>query len=347
MYGRFILFVIAAAIAVATVYWQFLWIAPAKYSATLGTPGPHNVKQMLDNLPLDISFEKKRGRILSHQAGGEIVSWDLKSGKPMTIAQTSGLYGYCPSRQQMMLSDGSKILLRDLAKRENRTIVSGRYRYIAWNKGCSVFVLSRSDANEIEVWRREPLSKIAVIPTAAPIRNGLALSDDGAYLAVAEGTHDDKDRHQTKIEIFSLKKTVKDGSPAERTALLEDSFAIFGMWKMVFVPQEQTLFLGSQIKASAGLRNVSPTTGDTLWGHDGFASYWVRAFAASKGGDMLITGDEKGMLRAWDAKSGSRIFQRRTGLVIQATAFSEDGKDVAIALWDSTIGIMNLKEVGR
>jgi WD40 repeat protein len=70
----------------------------------------------------------------------------------------------------------------------------------------------------------------------------------------------------------------------------------------------------------------------------------VRALAASPLRRMVVSGDEKGLLRGWDSKTGKRLFQRRAGLVIQSAFFSEDGKYLAIALWDSTIGILKLPE---
>ncbi len=86
-------------------------------------------------------------------------------------------------------------------------------------------------------------------------------------------------------------------------------------------------------------------SGAVNWGQDGFASYWVRALAVSPDGSILVSGDEKGMLRVWNIQTGAKITERRTGLVIQSLAFSEDGTQLAVALWDSTVGIVGMRNL--
>ena len=339
IYWRVIVCVLLAGLVIAAAYSHFLWISPATYTIKLGEPGPHNQIRRLNNLSLDIVLEQDRNRVLSRQANGKIVAWDLRSGSPQTIAQTEGLYGYCRNRQFMLLSNNQKIVLLDLNQNIRHDVIDGTYHHAAWSNNCSVFALANADANQIELWRTEDLSRVAIVKTDGPVRNGLALSDDGTYLAAAEGTHSEKNGHDTNLEIFSISK----GNIPARITLLGEFAMIFGMWKMVFLPQQQTLFVGTQNKGRSGLRNITANNGETVWRHDGFASSWVRALAVPQTGDWVVSGDESGLLRAWDVKSGKRQFQKRTGLVIQALSFSEDGKKLAVALWDSTIGIIDLQ----
>jgi len=339
IYWRVIGFVLLSGFAIAAAYSYFIWIPSAVYAIKLGIPGPHNHIHRLDNLPLDIDLEQSRNRVLSRQADGKIIAWDLKSGKYQTIARTEGLYGYCRNKQFLLLSNDRKIILFDLVRNIKRDVANGPYHHVAWNDDCSVFALANEDANQVELWRTEDLSRIAIIKTDGPVRNGLALSGDTKYLAAAEGTHSEKHGHDTNLEIFSISK----GNISTRTALLGEYGTIFGMWKMIFVPQQQTLLVGTQIQGRSGLRNIAANNGEIAWRRDGFASYWVRALAASRTRDLLVSGDENGLLRAWDVKSGKQQFQKRTGLVIQALSFSEDGKKLAVALWDSTIGIIDIQ----
>ena len=339
IYWRVIGFVFLSGLAIAAAYSHFIWIPSAVYSIKLGVPGPHDQSRRLDNLPLDIDLEQKRNRVLSRQADGKIIAWDLKSGKPQTIAQTDGLYGYCRQKQLMLLSNDRKTVLFELAGNIRRDVANGPYHHVAWNDDCSVFALATEDTNQVELWRTEDLSQITIIKTDGPVRKGLALSGDAKYLAAAEGTYSEENGHDTNLEIFSISKM----NISTRTALLGEFGTIFGMWKMVFVPQQQALLAGTQTQGRSGLRSIAANNGEIAWRRDGFASYWVRALAASPMGDLIVSGDENGLLRAWDVTFGKRQFQKRTGLVIQALSYSEDGKKLAVALWDSTIGIIDLQ----
>ncbi|NNF80006.1 MAG: hypothetical protein HKN05_18440 [Rhizobiales bacterium] len=92
------------------------------------------------------------------------------------------------------------------------------------------------------------------------------------------------------------------------------------------------------------MRSFETTTGSEEWHQQGFRSNWVRALAISPDGAKLISGDEKGKLRIWDAATGQRLNSYETGLVVQSMAFSADGERLAVALWDGTIKILKLEE---
>ena len=111
---------------------------------------------------------------------------------------------------------------------------------------------------------------------------------------------------------------------------------------MAFSPQDQGLLLATQLNAKSGVRFIEPEMGRVRWKHAGFDSHRVRALAISPNGKLVATGDEKGLLRFWDSGSGNLLLERRTGLVIQSVAFSNDGTKLAVALWDSTIGLVTL-----
>ena len=86
-------------------------------------------------------------------------------------------------------------------------------------------------------------------------------------------------------------------------------------------------------------------TARPIWKHRGFASYWVRALALSPDDQFLATGDEKGWLRVWKPETGEKLYEGTTGLVIQSLAFSDDGRRLAAALWDSTIRIVEVDKL--
>ena len=160
----------------------------------------------------------------------------------------------------------------------------------------------------------------------------------GNSLRPRRGPNNDNVGHRTNLGVFK----VSDDSSVTQTTDFDDASTIVGIWKMVFAADSQSLIVGSQIDAKSSLRSFAAQTGAVNWGQDGFASYWVRALAVSPDGQLLVSGDENGMLRLSDMQSGAKITERRTGLVIQSLAFSEDGRQLAVALWDSTIGVVDV-----
>ena len=114
---------------------------------------------------------------------------------------------------------------------------------------------------------------------------------------------------------------------------------------MVFTSDLENLIVGSQINGKSGLRNFASETGSLNWKHDGFESYWIRGLSASPGNKLIASEDEKGWLRLWNSITGHKLYEANAGLVIQAVSFSEDGTQLAVALWNSTIGIVEIKNI--
>ena len=126
---------------------------------------------------------------------------------------------------------------------------------------------------------------------------------------------------------------------------MDEHPVIHGMWKMVALRGSPAIVVGSQQDARSGLSSIGLNDGATMWKHRGFASYWVRALALSPDDRFLATGDEKGWLRVWNPETGEKLYEGTTGLVIQSLAFSDDGRRLAAALWDSTIRIIEVNKL--
>jgi WD40 repeat protein len=336
--------------AVWLLYDIFLRTPAADFSAQFGKPGPHNEHRRLPNLPLDIVFEQNRSRVIARQDDGNIHAWDTATGKARLIVWTESLFAYCRARELLLINASNNVVLVDVASNAKRHVVSGEYDHAAWSKDCSSFAIAGEGSRTVEIWKSESLAKYATAATKMSVRNGLAMSDNGQFVAAATGTYSKepdligrKIGHRTALEVFE----VSGEAQIARTASLDDPMTILGMWKMAFAPDAQALIVGSQIDGKSGLRTIRPQTGDVSWGQNGFESYWVRALAVSPNGQLAVSGDEKGLLRGWDVETGERKFERRTGLVIQSLAFSEDGKTLAMALWDSTIGLLDVAELEK
>ena len=307
----------------------------------LGTPGNHSPSGRLPNLPMDLVFDQANGRIISRQDNGAVMSWDIKAGTSSRLAPDSKLFAYCQPRQLLLQQRDADVVLFDVKNQQYKRVMDGVYHHAAWDKDCSTFAVASEDNNVIRRWKTQDLARHAIIHTVEPIRNGLAMSPDGQFIAAAEGKYTEGVGHQTRLEIFKT----GDGGDFLRGNVDNRPAAIMGMWTMRFSPDGRCLVVGSQINAKSGVRCFSPQSGELLWRKEGCESYWVRAIATSPDGKLVATGDEKGHLRLWDAMTGRKLYDGKANLVIQTVAFSDDGKQLAIAFWDSTIGIANLADM--
>ena len=343
--NRRLLLVLIATVAAATALFTFdrQLLTPAlAYTTKLGTAGVHSPHHELPELPLALVFDQARERIVSRQENGRVVAWDIESGARTVLAKTDSLFAFCSAEQILLVSDPDGLVLFDLATGGFRRVSDERYDHGAWSRDCMRLVLAADDRTAVELWDGRKLRLLASAQTSEAVRNGLAISEDGKQLAAAAGTYSPNEGHETALEIFEI----ADSDSLLPRVRRNDADVVLGMWTMVFAPDAGSLFVGSQIDARSGLRSIAPGTGETHWSETGFRSYWVRALAISPSGDLLVSGDEKGRLRFWDANSGALHFERDTGLVVQALAFSPDGKWLAVALKDSTIRIVELKSLG-
>ncbi|MGI9463263.1 MAG: WD40 repeat domain-containing protein [Aestuariivirgaceae bacterium] len=335
-----ILIAVAILLGLAAIGYSLLGSnSKVEFAARLGSPGDHSETARLPELPMYIDFDQANGRIVSKQDNGDIVAWDIKSGARTELAKTRGLFAFCRDQQLLLLQEKEGVVLLDLKTGNRQLINEDAYHHAAWSKDCSAFAIANQDDSKVKRWLMADLSNHIVIPTGRPVRNGIAISHQGNFIAAAEGTYTEKDGHKTKLEVFKI----DDKGGFSRRSPKEDGPTILGMWTMAFAPDSQTLVVGSQKNSKSGLRALTTDSVGERWRQTDFASYWVRAIAISPDGKFLASGDEKGWLRIWDAANGSKLNEVQTGLVIQAASFSDDGGQLAIALWDSTIGILDLQ----
>lgn len=334
--------VLGAALAAAIAAW-FLrpgsdQILPEKI---LGKPLPTNEREELDQLAVDIEFDKQRGRIITRQMDGKILSWNTQSGQSEELEETSSVFAYCTRSASLLFSnDTGATVMRSLKSGETKTISSEPRHHAAWTRDCSRFVLAEETAGrKLEVRDGHTSAVLASALASTEIRNGIAISPDGRFVAAAEGRYDDASGHDTQLEIFNF---ALDGSLTP-VVLIDQQDMVLGMWKMVFAADY--LYVGSQTNAKSGLETFVASSGAQIWTKAEFSSYWVRALAVSNDDKLLATGDEKGMFRIWNAETGDKLAEINTGQVIQSASFSEDGKQIAISLKDSTIALYQVGEL--
>ena len=330
------LLILLLGIGAGIAYWHFdrwPWQAPrADYSYVLGKPGPHSDSARLPDLALQLGWNASGTRIVARQEDGTVTGWDTRTGQALAIAQTEAVFAYCPAEDRLVVNIDDAAVLLSLSSGDFERLTGGRHDHAAFSSDCSALAIAREDESKVHLWH--PDGRTEHIATAQPVRNSLMLSADGRMLAAAGGTYSDAGGHRTALELFDV-----SASGPVRTVHLANPDEILGMWTMAFSPDGGGLMLGSQVYGQSGLRHIATDSGAVRWGHDGFKSYWVRALAVSPDGIVLATGDEKGFLRLWDVDTGTKLAEYRTGLVIQSLAFSGDGRQLAVGLWDGTIGV--------
>ena len=168
--------------------------------------------------------------------------------------------------------------------------------------------------------------------TAFPVRNGLAISADGNVIAAAEGTYHGE--HRTVIEVWY---------PSQESRGINTG-TILGVWNLLFSPDGTMLAVDSQHQAQSGIRVWEVETGRQLLSRDGFEAYWTRALAFSTTSGTLASGDEGGNLVLWDIRTDDAVWRETYPTGIQSIAFSPNGEAVAVALWDTTIQILQWRK---
>ncbi len=333
--------VLGGVCALASLYVLSTTIPPTiAFSKAVGAPGPHDQHSRSPGLAMDLAFSGDDSRIIVRQENGDVVAWDLASGAPDLLGQTAGAFAYCAAEDVLATGDETGISLTALKEQSIRRVSDDAADYAAMSDDCAVLALASEAAPRIRIQRLTAPRQIVESDTRKPVRNGLAISTDGARIAAATGSYDEQSGHDADIETF----VIPPWGPATAGPVLDDEL-IVGMWRMAFSPNGAALFAGSQANGKSGLRAISVADGAPFWGYDGFKSYWVRGLAASPTGEILATGDETGMLRLWNARTGEMLYEGKSNLVIQSLAFSSDGSMLAVGLWDATIGILDVAEL--
>lgn len=330
---------LATLLLIAALAWAGnLYLNPGPRSVdfdrVLNVPGPTSQLQRRSNLVLQLGWTSNNETVIARQEDGRVIAWDVATGQGDPVARTQAVFEYCAAMSRLLINIEDQVVLLGLADGSSQKLTLGSQDYAAFSADCSTVAMARENENKVRIWRGD--DDWIEVETEQPVRNSLMLSRDGNFVATAGGTYSEEQGHETVLEVFEI-----GPAATQRTAKVSNPDEVLGMWSMAFTADGSGLMIGSQMLGQSGLRHIDSQSGDVLWGHDGFESYWIRALAASPNGILLATGDESGMLRIWDVQSGVLVAQFSTGQVIQSMAFSHDGGKLAVGLWDGTIGIAN------
>ena len=306
-----------------------------RLSFHFGVSEPPPGDRMLPRVSRRIVFSSDNAKIISKMEDGSVVQWNLETREEKHIATTNDLFAYSPSHNLLLVKKtNGDVTLIALDTNQEIVLTNGAFENASLSANGKFVALSRGD-KRIEIWEVDQKRLLKRLKAIEQVRNGLAISHDGRYVAAAEGTYRDGEGHRTNIEVWDIKQ----GTPAD----LIDTGIILGVWNLHFSPDASMLAADSQIAAQAGIRVWDRSTREQLCIIDDLEAYWARALTFALNGKYIALGDESGVIIFSNIKEDKEVFALRVDTGVESLAFSHDGRYMAVGLFDSTIQIWELK----
>ena len=320
--------------------------ATLEFAFQLGEKQEPRLDRLLSDVARQMAFSKDSTKLIAKGMGGTVVEWDIESRQKREIGNIHAKrwFAYSIGANQLLVRDADDdIAALSIGSGDEIPLANGEYESGSLSADGTLAVLSKGD-NEVEVWQLSEHSpkalksngsaeKLRTLQTGLPVRNGLTLSDNGQFIAAAEGSYRDGEGHRTAIEVWN--------TTDERPIHVFNTGEILGIWNVLFSPDATMLAVDTQKNAQSGIRVWEIETGRKLLTKSGFDAYWTRALAFSPSGKYLASGGEAGNLRVWDISEGESVIWETYPTGIQALAFSPNGDYLAVALWDTTIQVLH------
>ncbi len=319
-----------------------------EFSFQLGAKQNPQLDRLLPDVARYIAFNNDGTRLITMGMGGDIVEWDIQSRKKRKIGdiQAKRFFVYSSHTGQLLIQKSHDVRLLTLHNGYETHVANGQYESGSLSADGVMAVLSNGNKTFKLLYLDNNNSKqVKSFQTTLPVRNGLTLSNNGKYVAAAEGTYQDGEGHRTIVEIWET------NVPKQPFRVINTG-DILGVWNLIFSQDGRKLAVDTQLNAKSGIRVWDVHTGAQLLNKSGFEAYWTRALAFApnekpNSTEYLVSGDEKGNLRIWKIPGGDSVIWETYPTGIQALAFSPDGKYLAVALWDTTIQIYRWKINGK
>ena len=323
--------------------------ATLEYAFQLGEKQEPSLDKLFPDVARQMAFSSDSIKLIVKGMGGTVVEWDIQSREKKEIShiQAERWFAYSTGANQLLVREANdNITIHSLGSGDETVLTNGEYESGSLSADGTLAVLSEGN-NEVEVWQlarqgpkavtgREFAKKLKTLQTDSPVRNGLTLSDDGQFIAAAEGSYRDGEGHRTVIEIWN--------TTAEHPMKTFNTGEILGVWNALFSPDATLLAVDTQKNAQSGIRVWEIQTGRQLLAKSGFDAYWTRALAFSPTSGYLASGDEAGNLRVWDISECESVIWETYPTGIQSLAFSSSSEYLAVALWDATIQILHWRQ---
>ena len=177
-----------------------------EFAFQLGERQQPRFDKLLPDVARQMVFNRDGTKLIAKGMGGTVVEWDIQSRQKREIGdiRANRWFAYATGTDQLLVrkaDDG--ITLLSLKNNRETLLTQGQYESGSLSADGTLAVLSKGD-NEVEVWQLAKQSRKAMktLLTDLPVRNGLTLSNDGQFIAAAEGSYRDGEGHRTVIEIW-------------------------------------------------------------------------------------------------------------------------------------------------
>ena len=196
--------------------------------------------RMLPEVSRRIVFSLDDTKIISKLVDGGVERWNLETREIEHITTTKDLFAYSPVRNLLLVrKENSDVTLIALDTNQEIVLTNGAFENASLSANGKFVALSRGDKH-IEIWEVDQRRLLKRLKAIEQVRNGLAISHDGRYVAAAEGTYRDGEGHRTNIEVWDLQQD----TPAD---LIDTAGVILGVWNLHFSPDASMLAVDSQI----------------------------------------------------------------------------------------------------
>ena len=319
--------------------------ATLEFAFQLGEKQEPRLDRLLPDVARQMAFSKDSTKLIAKGMGGTVVEWDIESRQKREIGNIHAKrwFAYSIGTNQLLVRDADdNITTLSIGSGDEGPLTNGAYESGSLSGDGTLAVLSKGD-NEVEIWQlsgqspktlkgKTSAQKLRTLQTDLPVRNGLTLSDNGRFIAAAEGSYRDGEGHRTIIEVWN--------TTDERPTHVFNTGEILGIWNVLFSPDATMLAVDTQKNAQSGIQVWEIETGRKLLTRSGFDAYWTRALAFSPSSQYLVSGDEARNLRVWDIAKGESVIWETYPTGVQSLAFSSNGEYLAVALWDATIHVL-------
>ena len=291
--------------------------------------------------PLYLEFDRESSKIFTSRSNGIVEEWELAGRSKAHMYQTNRIFSYVSSMNSIITKNVvDNVEIFHLDSKQKMPLARDFYIHSAVEQTGSFLALS-TGGKSLEMWSLDKKILTKTWETYLPVRNGVAISSGGKYMAAAEGSYDSVENfHHTSVQLWELNNM----RPRFLYNNGEGSREAHGVWSIGFSPDATMIAVDTQVDRHAGVTAWETRTGKRALQIRGLDSCWVRALAFSPDGKYLATGDELGHLVVWSIDSQKQVWQGQVSeQVIYSIAFSPDGQRLAAGIQDSTIQVWEIE----
>lgn len=306
--------------------------AHIEVTSSLGDEQPYSLLDEPEHAALRLAFADGDKNLLVHRRNGSVERFDLATGKGESMAQGVSCAAFVPGDGDVLIGRGKATYHLGPTGRTIATINTKCVELAAIAPGGSFAIGQRKG---FIMWS-DAGGTTRTLEGTMPLRNSLALSADGEYLVAGVGEYYERGGHVAHLNIWQRNSRQKQ--------VLDAAGMVFGMWA-VEISKNNRLALPTQKTGQSGFQVIDLTNSKVVMERDGFESHWTRAIAISTDGALIVTADEKGLVRVWDVAKDELLAKLKLELPVQSAAFSNDKGQLALGYWDGTIKVASLKMV--